>query len=68
VTRFTVQRTGPAWMPVTVQAGDARRRLTSRARQQTVTLVSSERPAAVVVDPAWVLVDPDRSNNTFSLP
>ncbi|HEU0053997.1 MAG TPA: M1 family metallopeptidase, partial [Longimicrobium sp.] len=63
-TRVTVLRAGPAWMPVTVQVGDETRRLSGRARRQTVEVVTRGKPDRVVVDPKWVLIDPDRSNNT----
>jgi peptidase M1-like protein len=67
-TRVVVQRTGAAWMPVEVKVGEVRRRLESRARRQSVEVVTREKPAEVVLDPRWVLIDPDRSNNTFRLP
>lgn len=67
-TRVTVQRTGAAWMPVTVQVGDVTRRLEGRGRRQSFEVVTATRPAEVLVDPRWVLIDPDRSNNRFPLP
>ena len=62
-TRVELVRTGDAWMPVTVRAGDAEARATGRGRTQTVTLLSRERPTEAVADPGWVLIDADRSNN-----
>ena len=62
-TRVDLVRTGEAWMPVTVRAGDAELRVVGRARRQSVLLTSRERPAEVVVDPRWMVIDVDRSNN-----
>jgi hypothetical protein len=67
-TTFAVERAGDAWMPVDVQAGTAVQRLTSRGRRQTVTLTTATKPDAVIVDPRWVLIDYDRSNNTVAVP
>ncbi|MFW5947242.1 MAG: hypothetical protein ACOCUW_02010, partial [Gemmatimonadota bacterium] len=61
-------REGEAWMPVVVEAGDARTTVTSRDRRITVTLQPSQRPRAVVVDPAGSLLDVDRTNNRRALP
>ena len=58
-----VSRRGDAWMPVVVQAGDARATIGSRDRTVTVTLRPTTRPDAVVVDPEGSLLDADRSNN-----
>jgi hypothetical protein len=63
-TTVVVQRDGNAWMPVDLQVGDATRRLTSRERRQTVTLTTAARPASVMLDPRWVLIDYNRANNT----
>lgn len=62
-TRVEVLRTGDAWMPVVLRVGDVTRTLDSRERRQTVEIVTDARPAEAVLDPEWVLIDPDRSNN-----
>lgn len=62
-----VARDGQAWMPVVVQAGDARVTLETRYRTTTFTLSSRARPEAVVVDPEGSVLDADRSNNRFPL-
>jgi hypothetical protein len=67
-TRVEVVRTGAAWMPVTLRVGDVTRTLESRDRRQTVEIVTAARPAEAVLDPAWVLIDADRSNNRAPLP
>jgi hypothetical protein len=67
-TRVDVLRTGAAWMPVVLQVGDVRRTLTSRARSQTVQVVTRGRPAEVVLDPQRVLIDLDWSNNRAPVP
>lgn len=66
-TRVEVLRTGQAWMPVVLRVGDATRTLDSRARRQTVEVVTRTRPADAVLDPEWVLLDMDRSNNRAEL-
>jgi hypothetical protein len=65
-TTVRVTRAGEAWMPVVLQVGAERRLLESRDRTQTVRVVTRERPAEVLLDPEWVLIDPDRSNNRFA--
>ncbi|MBV9110594.1 MAG: hypothetical protein JO306_14385, partial [Gemmatimonadetes bacterium] len=67
-TTVVVQRAGDAWMPVDVQAGTAVEHLTTRDRRQTVSFTTATKPATVVVDPKWVLIDYDRSNNTVAVP
>lgn len=67
-TRVTVLRTGDAWMPVTLRVGGETRTLRSRERRQTVEVVTRARPSEAVLDPRWVLIDMDRSNNTAALP
>ena len=62
-TTVVVTRAGEAWMPVTLKVGDATRRLDSRERRQTVQVVTDQRPAEVLLDPDWVLIDRDRANN-----
>ena len=62
-TRVELARTGEAWMPVTVRAGDAELRVVGRARRQSVLLTSRERPTEVVVDPRMIVIDTDRTNN-----
>jgi hypothetical protein len=62
-TRVELARAGDAWMPVVVRAGDGEQRVAGRERRQTVTITSRTRPTEVVVDPSWVLIDRDRSNN-----
>ena len=63
-TTVVVRRDGQAWMPVDVQVGSVTRRLTSRAATQTLVVDTPERPAQVIVDPKWILIDYDRSNNS----
>jgi aminopeptidase N len=65
--RVEVSRVGEAWMPVVVEAGDARVTVESRARTVTVTLHPSTRPAEVVIDPDGSILDSDRSNNRRGL-
>ena len=67
-TRVEVLRLGSAWMPVTLAASGVERRLDGRDRRQVVTLITAHRPAEVVLDPEWILIDPDRSNNRVALP
>lgn len=66
-TRVEVVREGEAWMPVTVQVGDERRRLESRERTQVVRVETAERPERVVLDPDRMLLDADPSNNRREL-
>ena len=63
-----LERRGPAWMPVVVEAGDARVVVDSRARRVSVTLRPTARPEAVVVDPEGSLLDVDRANHLVPLP
>ncbi len=58
-----VRREGQAWMPVDLRVGDVTRRLESRERTQTVTVVTATRPADAMLDPRWILIDYDRANN-----
>lgn len=67
-TRVEVVRTGEAWMPVVLRVGDVTRTLDSRERRQTVEVVTAARPAEAVLDPEWVLIDADRSNNRAPVP
>jgi hypothetical protein len=67
-TTVVVQRAGQAWMPVDVQVGDATRRLSSRARRQTLVVTTATKPAEVLVDPKWILIDYDRANNRAAVP
>lgn len=67
-TRVEVVRAGEAWMPVVLRVGEVTRTLDSRDRQQTVEIVTDARPAEAVLDPAWVLIDYDRSNNRAPIP
>jgi aminopeptidase N len=62
-TRVQVVRTGEAWMPVVLRVGGQTRTLDSRDRRQTVEVVTDTRPAEAVLDPDWVLIDMDRSND-----
>jgi CRP-like cAMP-binding protein len=67
-TRVEVVRTGAAWMPVVLRVGSVTRTLESRDRRQTVEIVTDARPAEAVLDPGWVLIDLDRSNNRAPIP
>jgi hypothetical protein len=62
-TTVQVRREGEAWMPVDLRVGDATRRLESRERTQTVTVITAARPAEAMLDPRWILIDYDRANN-----
>ena len=62
-TRVVVDRAGQAWMPVVLRLGGSTQTLQSRARRQTVTVVTAQRPSEVMLDPDWVLIDPNRANN-----
>jgi len=66
-TRVEVRRAGDAWMPVTLQVGDAVRRLDSRGRRQVVELLTRDRPAEAVLDPDTIILDYQRSNNRVKL-
>ncbi|MDZ7778545.1 MAG: M1 family metallopeptidase [Gemmatimonadota bacterium] len=66
-TTATVTRRGEAWMPVTVGVGAERILLEGREREQTVEVVTEQRPEAVVVDPDVVLLDSDPSNNRVAV-
>jgi len=63
----TVARDGQAWMPVVVRAGNGRTTVESRDRTVTVTLQSTTRPEAVIIDPDGSILDVDRSNNRMAL-
>ncbi len=63
VTEVTVAREGEAWMPVVLQVGDVTLELASRARLQTVTIPTAERPSEAVLDPGWALLESDKDNN-----
>jgi hypothetical protein len=67
-TTVVVQRAGDAWMPVDVRVGDVTRSLTSRARRQTLVVTTAAKPAEVLVDPRWILIDINRSNNRAAVP
>ena len=67
VTTVEVLRLEDAWMPVTIRMGAENVELRSRDRRQTVTFRTSTRPTEVVLDPDFVLLDMDRSNNTKAL-
>ena len=67
-TRVEVMRTGEAWMPVVLRVGGQTRTLDSRDRRQTVEVVTDARPSEAVLDPDWVLIDMDRSNNRAPIP
>jgi hypothetical protein len=67
-TTVDVARLGSAWMPVTLRVGDATRELTSRSVRQTVTVVTATKPTEVVLDPASLWLDVDRSNNRMPVP
>ncbi|HEU0298629.1 MAG TPA: M1 family aminopeptidase, partial [Longimicrobium sp.] len=67
-TRVEVVRAGEAWMPVVLRVGDLTRTLDSRERRQTVEIVTGARPSEAVLDPEWVLIDADRSNNRAPIP
>ncbi|MBW3628254.1 MAG: M1 family metallopeptidase [Gemmatimonadetes bacterium] len=66
-TRVSVSRVGEAWMPVALQVGETTRVLTSRDPVQEVEVVTTTRPAEVVLDPAEILIDLDTSNNRARL-
>ncbi|HKP77359.1 MAG TPA: M1 family metallopeptidase [Longimicrobiaceae bacterium] len=67
-TTVVVRRVGEAWMPVDVRVGDVTRSLTSRARRQTLVVTTATKPAEVMVDPRWILIDIDRANNRAPVP
>lgn len=62
-TRVDVGRVGGAWMPVTLQVGEARVRLNSRDKRQLVEVVTEERPTEAALDPEDILLDLDPTNN-----
>ena len=67
-TTVVVDRAGQAWMPVDVRVGDVTRTLSSRARRQTLVVTTASRPAEVLVDPRWILIDYNRANNRAAVP
>lgn len=67
-TRIEVLRLDDAWMPITLQVGDTVERLDGREQRRVVQIVTRERPREVVLDPAKVLLDVDRSNNRKPVP
>ncbi|MDB4950116.1 MAG: hypothetical protein JWM27_2765 [Gemmatimonadetes bacterium] len=67
-TTVEVSRLGAAWMPVQLQVGDVVRTLGSHDARQTVTLVTTGKPAEVVLDPGSLILDLDRSNNRAQVP
>lgn len=67
-TTVVVQRAGEAWMPVDVRVGDVTRRLSSRDRTQTLVVTTAAKPAEVLVDPRWILIDYNRANNRAAVP
>jgi len=62
-TTVEVLREGENFMPVTLQVGDVRQRLTSRDRRQVVEVETTAKPADVVLDPDLILIDYNRANN-----
>ena len=54
--------------PSSVEVGDVTRRLSSRLRRQTLVVTTAARPAEVLVDPRWILIDYDRANNRAAVP
>ena len=66
-TTVTVRRSGDAWMPVELQVGERRELLESRDRDQTVRVITAERPAEVVLDPNGKIVDTDDGNDRRAL-
>jgi aminopeptidase N len=66
-TRVEVSREGEAWMPVTLQVGETRALLDSRERVQVAEVITSQRPAAVLLDPDDILIDIDPANNRRAL-
>ncbi|HWK89204.1 MAG TPA: M1 family aminopeptidase, partial [Longimicrobium sp.] len=67
-TTVTVLRLGQAWMPVTLRVGDVTVTLDSRERRQSTAVLTRQKPTEAVLDPAWVLIDMDRSNNRAAIP
>ncbi|HKK28029.1 MAG TPA: M1 family metallopeptidase [Gemmatimonadota bacterium] len=66
-TRVVVTRQGKAWMPVDVAVGDTTVRLDSRDARQTVSVITTGKPASVQLDPEGVLLETDRSNDRQNL-
>jgi hypothetical protein len=66
-TRIEVRRAGDNYMPVDLLVSGVRRRLDSRERVQVVTIDTGQRPAEVVLDPEFVLIDVNPDNNRKSL-
>jgi hypothetical protein len=63
LTEVTVSRHGTIWMPVDAQIGETRVRLASREPDQTIRVVTGERPMEVVLDPDFALLEVERENN-----
>ncbi|HET7275944.1 MAG TPA: M1 family metallopeptidase [Longimicrobiaceae bacterium] len=64
-TRVEIIRMGQAWMPVVLKVGDETRELESHDVRQVVEVVTSDRPAEIVLDPGTIILDADRSNNRW---
>lgn len=62
-TTVEVIRHGENWMPVTLQVGNVRQRLTSREPRQVIEIETQTRPTEVVLDPDLILIDYNRTNN-----
>ncbi|MDQ3556666.1 MAG: M1 family metallopeptidase, partial [Gemmatimonadota bacterium] len=67
-TEVEVLRLGKAWMPVTLQVGDATRRLAGREQRQVVSVTTRTRPSEAVLDPRGVLLDLDPTNQRKAIP
>jgi hypothetical protein len=62
-----VERLGEIWMPVSVRVDRKVVVAESRSRSQLVEVITSDRPGEVEIDPDFVLLDADRSNNRLEL-
>ena len=62
-TRVDLVRNGDNYMPVWLQVGDKTVRIDTADRQTSATVTTTTKPSEVVLDPDYVVIDTDRSNN-----
>ncbi|HEX6560085.1 MAG TPA: M1 family metallopeptidase [Longimicrobiales bacterium] len=62
-TRVEITRTGENWAPVDLRVGDKTVRIDTHDAGNTTVVVTAAKPADAVLDPEYVLIDTDRSNN-----
>jgi len=63
-TTVEITRSGDNWLPVDLRVADKTVRVDSHDAHYTAVVTTAQRPQSVVLDPDFVLLDSDRSNNT----